>query len=239
MLSRAAAATSSSLGTFKPSFAGPAATGCRIACHLLTGPFNTPSTAAAASGHQLGTGQGSRALPSAHAMPPPDLRHIHLSAAQRRLLAHTPSFPVPSVSCQPLGRGCNRISTSKGGATSVKGLNAVDSASLPTNPLGDIEPAGRGLCANNRFVVEANNIGEILIFNTALKRRSAPIPLDTLMGLTKRGWTSGGDPSCVYDPANGGHWFFTQIVRPTPRRAAVLSPAASRAWPTNATRASR
>ena len=208
---RSSAVTTSNLGTFKPTFAGPAATGCRVDCHLLTGPFNTPSTAAAASGHRLGTGHASGAL-GEHAMPPPDLRHVHLSAAQRRLLTHVPSFPVPSVSCQPMSRACDRISTSKGGATGVKGLKAVDSGSLPTNPLGDIEPPDQGLCANNRFVVETNNIGEILVFNTALKRKSAPIPLDTLMGLTKRGWTSGGDPSCIYDPANGGHWFITEIV---------------------------
>ena len=213
---RAAAVTSSSLGTFKPTFAGPAATGCRVNCHLLTGPVNTPSTAAAASGHQLGTGQGSRALLRAHAMPRPPFRHIHLSAAERRRLTHSPSFPVPSVSCQPLGPGCDRISTSKGGATSVKGLKAVDSGSLSTNPLGDIEPPDQGLCAGNGFVVETNNIGEILVFNNALKRESAPIPLDTVMGLTKLGWSSGGDPSCVYDPAHGGHWFYTEIVSASP-----------------------
>jgi hypothetical protein len=213
---RSDAVTSSSLGTFKPTFAGPAATGCRINCHLLTGPVNTPSTAAAASGHQLGTGRGSGTEPRPHVMPPPALRHIHISAAERRRLTHSPSFPIPSVSCQPLGRGCDRISTSKGGATGVKGLNAVDSGSLPTNPNGDIEPPDQGLCAGNGSVIQANNIGEILVFNTALKRESAPIPLDTIMGLTKLGWSSGGDTSCVYDPANGGHWFFTQIVSASP-----------------------
>ena len=206
---RATTVTTSNLGTFKPTFAGPAATGCSVNCHLLTGPVNTPSTVAAASGHQLGTGQGSKA----QLMPPSDPRNIHLSAAQRRqLAAHTPSFPVPSVSCQPLGPGCDRINTGKGGATGVRGLNAVDSASLATNPLGDIEPPDQGLCAGNGFVVETNNIGEILVFNSALKRLSAPIPLDTLMGLTKLGWTSGGDPSCLFDSSNGGHWFFTEIV---------------------------
>jgi hypothetical protein len=206
---QASAVTTSSLGTFQPTFAGPAATGCRVNCNLLTGPVNTPSTAAAASGHQLGTRQGD----TAHAMPPTDLRNVHLSAAQRRqLAAQVPSFPVPSVSCQPLGPGCVRINTGRGGATSVRGLNAVDSASLPTNPLGDIEPPDQGLCAGNGFAVETNNIGEILVFNTALNRMSAPIPLDTLMGLTQLGWTSGGDPSCLFDPANGGHWFFTEIV---------------------------
>ena len=122
------------------------------------------------------------------------------------------------MSCSRWAAGCDRISTSKGGATGVKGLNAVDSGSLPTNPLGDIEPPDQGLCAGNGFVVETNNIGEILVFNTALKRKSAPIPLDTLMGLTKRDWSSGGDPSCMYDPANGGHLFFTEIVSATAKQ---------------------
>jgi hypothetical protein len=115
----------------------------------------------------------------------------------------------------PLGSGCDRISTSAGGAVGVKGLNAVDSASLPTNKVGDIEPADQGLCAGPGYAVETNNIGEILIFNASLKRESAPIPDDTIMGLTKLGWSSGGDPSCEYDPSNGGHWFFTEIVSTT------------------------
>ena len=206
-----AAVTTSNLGTFKPTFAGPAATGCSVNCSLLTGPVNTPSTAAAA---QAGSpnAQQPATQDQAHAMPLPQPRPVNVSAAGRARLAQTPSFPVPSVSCLPLGPGCDAISTSPGGATSVKGLNAVDSASMPTNPNGDIEPPDQGLCAGNGSVVETNNIGEILVFNTALKRQSQPIPLDTVMGLTKLGFSSGGDPSCVYDSANGGHWFFTQIV---------------------------
>ena len=120
--------------------------------------------------------------------------------------------PAPTVSCQPLGPGCDPISLSSGGSVGVKGLNAVDSGTLATNPLGDIEPADQGLCANNKYVVETNNIGEILVFNQRLNRLSSPIPDDTLMGLTGRGWSSGGDPSCLYDASNGGHWFFTEIV---------------------------
>jgi hypothetical protein len=50
------------------------------------------------------------------------------------------------------------------------------------------------------------------VFNQRLHRLSSPIPLDTLMGLTGRGWSSGGDPSCSYDYSNGGHWFFTEIA---------------------------
>ena len=110
------------------------------------------------------------------------------------------------------GPGCDTISTSAGGAVGVKGLNAVDSGSLPMNTLGDIEPADQGLCAGNGYVVETNNIGEILVFNQRLHRVSSPIPDDTVMGLTGRGWSSGGDPSCLYDSSNGGHWIFTEIV---------------------------
>jgi hypothetical protein len=101
---------------------------------------------------------------------------------------------------------------SSGGATGVKGINAVDSGTLPTNTLGDIAPPDQGLCAGNGYVVETNNIGEIMVFNPALQRLSAAIPLDTMMGLTARGWSSGGDPSCEYDYNNGGHFFFTEFV---------------------------
>src|SRR5580704_1439869 len=214
---RASAVTTSSLGTFKPTFAGPAATGCAVNCNLLTGPLNTPSTAAAARGHAL-TGQRPTAVARAHAMP--NLRHLRLSAAQRRrVLTHSPSFPVPSVSCVPLGPGCDQISTSKGGATSVKGLNAVDSAEHTTNIFNKVETPDQALFAGNGSVVETNNIGEILVFNSALKRQSAPISLDTIMGLTGLNWSSGGDPSCLYDSANGGHWFFTEIVSASPESA--------------------
>jgi hypothetical protein len=125
--------------------------------------------------------------------------------------------PVPpTVSCEPLRQGCDSISTSSGGAVGVKGLNAVDSSEQSTNVLGtDLEPADQGLCAGPGHVVEANNLGEILIFNSALKRESSVIPLDTIMGLTDRGWSSGGDISCLYDADNGGHWFFTEIVSST------------------------
>lgn len=215
--SAAGAVTSSSLGSFKPTFAGPAATGCASNCSLLSGPVSTPSTAAAASGHQLGTSRQAGKSDTARAMPPPDLRLLHISAAQRRGLdANSPSNPLPSVSCVPLRPGCDNISTSAGGATAVKGLNAVDSATHTTNIFKDVEPPDQGLCAGNGSVAEANNIGEILIFNTALKRQSAPISLDAIMGLTKKNWSSGGDPSCLYDSSNGGHWFFTEIVSASP-----------------------
>ena len=98
----------------------------------------------------------------------------------------------------------------------MNGLNAVDSAKHTTNIFKDVEPPDQGLCAGNGSVVETNNIGEILVFNTALKRTSSPISLDTIMGLAKRGWSSGGDPSCLYDQANGGHWFYTEIVSASP-----------------------
>jgi hypothetical protein len=212
----ASAVTTSSLGVFKPTFAGPAATGCAIGCHLLSGPLNTPSTAAAASGHAA-AGVAVGTADRAHAMPGPNPR-LALPAA-RRALSASPSNPLPSVSCVPLGPGCDNISTSVGGATGVKGLNAVDSAEHTTNTFKDVEPPDQGLCAGNGSAVEINNIGEILVFNTALQRTSAPISLDTIMGLTGLNWSSGGDPSCLYDPANGGHWFFTEIVSASPESA--------------------
>jgi hypothetical protein len=207
-----AAVTSSSLGTYSPTFTGPAATGCATpGCSLLTGPFFARSTAAAARGHAATGG----ATATAHALRAPNLRR-RLSAADLRRLSQSGTFPVPSVSCAPLGAGCDRINPAAGGATAAKGLDAVDSARHTTNKFKDVEPPDQGLCAGNGFVTEINNIGEILVFNTALKRKSAPISLDTVMGLAKRHWSSGGDTSCIYDPANGGHWFFTEFASASP-----------------------
>jgi len=211
-LARAAVSTSS-LGSYSPTFVGPAATGCASGCALLSGPVSTSSSgsataanpAAAAASSRAGSQFGMRVLPAPTLAGRGFAAKVHAGA-----LAPSTGSSLPTVSCP--GPGCDAISTSAGGAVGVKGLKAVDSASLPTNFVGDIEPPDQGLCAGNGYVVEANNIGEILVFNTALQRQSAPIPLDTIMGLTARGWSSGGDPSCEYDSANGGHWFFTEIV---------------------------
>jgi hypothetical protein len=123
-----------------------------------------------------------------------------------------------------LGPGCDTVSSFSGGATGVNGLNALDSANIwyqdgflgETTPINDVEPADQGLCAGNGYVIEDNNIGEILVFNAALHRESSPISLDSLMGLASKGWSSAGDISCLYDYNNGGHWFFTEIVSATP-----------------------
>jgi hypothetical protein len=202
--------TTSSLGNFPATFAGPAATGCASGCSLLTGPNATPSTA-----NLTGTGSppGGTGTPESD----PDIPVSPRSPIPSR----TGPDPAPAtVSCQPVGPGCDRISQFAGGAVGVKGLNAVDSATQSTNTNGlDIEPPDQGLCAGNGYVVESNNIGEILVFNTKLHRESPVIPLDTVMGLTNLGWSSGGDISCTYDSANGGHWFITEIVSASPESA--------------------
>jgi hypothetical protein len=194
--------TTSSLGQYSPTFAGPAATGCASGCDLLTGPNSTPSTANLTSTSSPGG--------TDNPVSDPDVP-VHLPSP---VLPRNGADPTPpSVSCQPIGPGCDNIGTSSGGAVGVKGLNAVDSATQSTNVLGqDIEPADQGLCAGNGYVIEDNNLGEILIFNKALQRVSPVIPLDTVMGLTAKNWSSGGDISCLYDYSNGGHWFFTEFV---------------------------
>ena len=237
-------ASAINIGPSAPTFVGPAATGCASGCSLLTGPFVTSSTASPSTGIAGATLAPAAGLFGMHAMPTPNPS----SAVPERGPAREggsggPHADDPERQVRAARRRLRHASArSAGGATGVKGLNAVDSASLATNPLGDIEPPDQGLCAGNGSVVETNNIGEILVFNTALKRQSAPIPLDTVMGLTSRAWSSGGDPSCEYDSSNGGHWFFTEIVSASPRRAGgpftgcfVAGP-----WlPTAATRASR
>jgi len=107
--------------------------------------------------------------------------------------------------------GCSSISLYPSGTTTNPfGINAYDSAPFT------VEPPDQGLCVGNGLVMELLNQGEIQIFNSwSLKPVSSVIYLDNLMGLTtfpKGGWSSGGDIMCQYDPANGGHWFVTQIV---------------------------
>jgi hypothetical protein len=200
------AVTSSSLGEYTPTFTGPAATGCgQPGCSLLTGPQRVASLASYAL---RGTRSSARA--AAADVPPGRRPEVLPDPALPR---KGPDPAPPAVSCAPPGQGCDSVSVSPGPARGVIGLDAVDSATQSTNVLGvDVEPADQGLCAGNGYVVEDNNLGEVLIFNDRLGRVSSVIPLDTLMGLTARGWSSGGDISCLYDYGNGGHWFFTEFA---------------------------
>jgi hypothetical protein len=198
--------TVTNLFEVSPTFVGTAATGCSApGCNLLSGPFPTPSTANLTPDTAVPYAAAPNVLNNAATLPQGP-RAMPYPGRSRS----GPDPAPPPINCP--GRGCDHISLSSGGAHGVKGINAVDSGQILQ---GDIEPADQGLCAGNGYVVETNNIGEILIFNTALRRKSAVIPLDTVMGLTARGWSSGGDPSCLYDPDNGGHWFFTEIVSAT------------------------
>jgi hypothetical protein len=195
----------SSLGEFSPTFVGPAATGCKHHCSLLTGPFSVPAIAPISAGNP-GSSNPSAGAPSGH---------IAKSVPAPTIQRNGPDPAPPSVSCQPAGPGCETISSTSGGAIGVKGLNAVDMGNTLTAvgaPFTDVEPSDQGLCAGNGYVVESNNVGEVLIFNTSLQRESEVIALDSVMGLGSRGWSSGGDISCLYDHDNGGHWFFTEFV---------------------------
>ena len=120
----------------------------------------------------------------------------------------------PAVNCP--GNGCDSISTSSSAITQPHGLDAVDSG---TSYGFDVEPPDQGLCANSQYAIEVLNIGEAQVYSAS---NLQPVPngyatLDGLMGLTALHWGSGGDISCMYDYANGGHWFFTEIVSTTPQ----------------------
>ena len=109
--------SSSSLGEFAPTFAGPAATGCdAFGCALLTGPFFTSTV------EPLASLAAAASSPNHHALPLP-------SRPRRPVQAQTAlAITLPTVSCEPLGSGCDTIDSSSEGAVGVKGLNAVDSA---------------------------------------------------------------------------------------------------------------
>ena len=196
--------TTSSLGEVSPTFVGPAATGCHHkGCSLLSGPSVVPAAPPITAGS---TGSGGST---------PGLSIPSFIDPGPSLPRNGPDPAPASVSCRPMGPGCEKISSSSGGAIGVKGLNAVDNGNMLTSegaPFHNNEPADQGICAGNGYVVETNNVGEMLIFNTSLQRQAGVIALADVMGLTAKGWSSGGDPSCLYDSDNGGHWFITQIV---------------------------
>ena len=114
----------------------------------------------------------------------------------------------PTVNCvNSGGQGCYPISPGSGNAASnPHGLSAVNSRPFT------VEPPDQGLCAGNGYAIESANLGEIRVFDSSLAPVSGVISLDSLMGLTAKGWSSGGDVMCTYDGANGGHWFIIQIV---------------------------
>ncbi len=211
-------ATASAIGPVSPTFVGPAAAPCP-GCSLLSGPNSTslasssavsssavPTGGSAASGAS-GRSDHPRALPA----PRPWVAHPSRHAA-----TSTADPTVPTVSCNPPSAGCDAVNNTAAGARGVKGLDAVDSASLPTNTtVGDVEPPDQGLCAGHGFVVESSNIGAVLVFNYSLQRLSQPLSMDTMMGLTSLGWSSAGDIQCLYDASNGGHWFFAEIASAT------------------------
>ena len=211
--------TSSSLGQHSPTFTGPAATGCVTAgCSLLAGPYPAPSTRSLALGSRTQAAKPAASTVKITARERANAAAI-LAGDPRTIpspvLARSGGDPSPpAVSCAPAGPSCDQVGRGSGGAAGVIGLTTVDSAKIipDAQPFPDIEPPDQSLCAGNGYIVESNNVGEILIFNTRLQRLSQVIPLDTLMGLTSRGWSSGGDISCLYDASNGGHWFFTEFV---------------------------
>jgi len=108
------------------------------------------------------------------------------------------------------GSGCDTISVGPDHGsrltTNPFGLNAVDSQPFT------VEPPDQGLCAGNGYVIEVLNQGELQVYGSDLTPVSGVVSLDTLMGLTTQGWSSGGDVMCQYDYGNGGHWFVTQFV---------------------------
>jgi hypothetical protein len=125
-----------------------------------------------------------------------------------------PSSTIPpTVNCNGFGfsfgaSGCDSVSLSSDGVKSnPDAMNAVTSAPFT------VEPPDQGLCVGNGYAMELMNLGQVQVYNShSLKPVSGVISLDSIMGLTTKGWSSGGDIMCQYDYANGGHWFITQIV---------------------------
>jgi hypothetical protein len=131
---------------------------------------------------------------------------------------------LPTVDCTSQISGCDSVTTDPQHVTTTPGLNAVSSF----NNYGDaVQPSDMGLCANNQYVMEVVNVGQVQVYSpNDLTPVSATVSLDNLMGLPSQGasgWSSGGDIQCNYDYGNGGHWFITEFVSTTPEPLGVFS----------------
>ena len=109
------AASATTIRPSSPTFVGPAATGCKKGCSLLSGPFVTTSTTTLASVNPTAGSNAAAVFSGAHAMPaitPRSLAGASSRAAAPAAAAPTPIIPV--VRCEPIGAGCDNISTSPG-----------------------------------------------------------------------------------------------------------------------------
>ena len=98
----------------------------------------------------------------------------------------------------------------------MKGLNAVDSAKHTTNIFRTLSHRTRA-CALatapwSRPTTSARSWSSTPPCIANLRRSRST----RSWGSPAKDWSSGGDPSCLYDSANGGHWFFTEIVSASP-----------------------
>ena len=154
-------------------------------------------------------------------MPAPTPASLGPAAAgsARATAAAAPTPIIPTVRCQPIGAGCDNISTSAGGATGVKGLNAVDSASLHHQHLRRHRAARPGPVRGQRIRRRDQQHRR----DPGLQHRaSAPIRTDPARhrdGAHRRGGAAAATRPASIDPSNGGHWFFTEIVSASPEAA--------------------
>ncbi len=187
-----------------PTYVGPASK-----FMLATGPIKVTPTLGLSTAGAAAAGSNVANYPSFN--PRPALDRPVAGSAGLGAAGNTATLTVPPVvSCQPMGPGCDAISTYNGGAkTNGAGLNSVDSAGVSGFT---VEPPDQGMCAGNGYVMEIVNPNALRVFHSNLATASADISLDSLMGLTQAGYSSGGDVQCLYDQGYGGHWFVIEIV---------------------------
>lgn len=201
-----------------PTSVGPASSVLLPGGPITVNPFSAPSTSVST---ELSTSSTPASIPYHNPKPEGGTSPGGVSASISAGVSSSPTVP-PTVNCSSHestasrssgGSGCDTISVGPGQgsqlATNPLALNAIDSQPFT------VEPPDQGLCAGNGYVMELLNQGELQVYGSDLAPVSGVVSLDTLMGLTAQGWSSGGDIMCQYDYGNGGHWFITQFVSTT------------------------
>jgi hypothetical protein len=198
--------------------------GLAVVVALASKPAAAASTKAASAGRltyvgttsMAGAGSGSSADGTSIESSPASQEADEDVPNSGNSAARVPSNGVPKPADNGLAApGSEQLGT-------FTGLNHADSRTAGTGPYTNtnfsLEPPDQALCVGGSYVVESVN-DAVAVYSKGGTRTAGPVALNQFFNLTPSiNRTTGvygdftSDPKCIYDSANGGH-FFVSILQ--------------------------